>query len=43
VGLPVDGNATDQAMHHLLQELAWDAVMDDPLSGVAKGATPPRP
>jgi hypothetical protein len=43
VGLPVDGSATDRARHRLLQELAWEAVIHDPLSGVAADAPAPRP
>jgi hypothetical protein len=33
VGLEIKG-AKDQKLHRLLQELAWDAVTKEPLSGV---------
>jgi len=38
VGLPVppSAGAMDKALVHLLQELAWDAVIHHPLSGVSK-------
>jgi hypothetical protein len=43
VGLPVSGELKDQpqaeALNHLLQELAWDAVTKSPHSGVKAAAT----